>query len=141
MLESGNLTLEITENILMDNSEETLATLHDISAMGVQLAIDDFGTGYSSLSYLKRFPINVVKIDKSFVQNIATDPDNAAIVKAIIAMAHSLNLKVIAEGVESTSSLEFLRLHRCDVVQGYMLGYPLAAPQLLRILPRSLSLV
>lgn len=139
MLEPGSLTLEITENILMDNSEETLATLRDISTMGVQLAIDDFGTGYSSLSYLKRFPINVVKIDKSFVQNIAIDPDNAAIVKAIIAMAHSLNLKVIAEGVESNSSLEFLRLHQCDVVQGYMLGHPLAAPQLLRILPRSLS--
>jgi diguanylate cyclase (GGDEF)-like protein len=125
------LTIEITESVLMKNTEETIRTLHDLSTMGIHLAIDDFGTGYSSLSYLKRFPIDAIKIDKSFVRDIAADADDAAIVKAIIAMAHALSLKVIAEGVETEDQLAFLRGSRCDAVQGYLFHRPLSQEELI----------
>lgn len=125
-LSPHSLTLEITESLLMQNAEHTVTTLQELSAMGVHLAVDDFGTGYSSLNYLKRFPINTIKIDKSFVHDITTDQDDAAIVKAIIAMAHALGLEVTAEGVETEAQLAFLRGNCCDSVQGYLLGKPLS---------------
>lgn len=119
------LELEITESVVMENPETAAETLHKLSDMGVHLSIDDFGTGYSSLSYLKRFPIDSLKIDRSFVRDITTDADDAAIAKAVIALAHSLKLTVIAEGVETDAQLDFLRKQRCDQMQGYYLSRPL----------------
>lgn len=124
------LELELTESLLMQEPEHAEQMLRNIRALGVvRIHLDDFGTGYSSLSYLKRFPIDSVKIDASFVRDIPTDREDNAIVLAVIAMAHSLGLKVIAEGVENERQLEFLRLHECDVVQGYLVSPPLPADQ------------
>ncbi|MDP1683460.1 MAG: EAL domain-containing protein [Burkholderiales bacterium] len=128
-LDACHLELEITESLLMDNPEESASTLRDLNQMGIQLAIDDFGTGYSSLSYLKRFPIHTLKIDQSFVRDITTDPDDAAIVKAVIAMARSLKLRVVAEGVETVEQLEFLRAHECEGMQGYYFSKPMPTEQ------------
>ncbi|MCE5333620.1 MAG: EAL domain-containing protein, partial [Desulfobacteraceae bacterium] len=119
-LDPSCLELELTESAIMKNMEESSKILHELKAMGLRVAIDDFGTGYSSLAYLKRFPLDILKIDRSFIQNIPEDQDNAAIAAAIIAMAHSINLKVIAEGVETEEQLAFLRKQRCDEVQGYL---------------------
>lgn len=124
------LELEITESVIMESPEAAAATLRKLSDMGVHLSIDDFGTGYSSLSYLKRFPIDSLKIDRSFVRDITTDADDAAIAKAVIALAHSLKLTVIAEGVETVEQLDFLREQRCDQMQGYYLSRPLAVDRL-----------
>ncbi|MFC7514632.1 EAL domain-containing protein [Herbaspirillum sp. GCM10030257] len=124
------LELEITESVIMENPESAAATLHKLSDMGVHLSIDDFGTGYSSLSYLKRFPINSLKIDRSFVRDITTDADDAAIAKAVIALAHSLKMRVIAEGVETAEQLAFLREQQCDEMQGYLLSRPVPAAKL-----------
>jgi len=121
------LELEITESSVMDDPEFALETLNVCHDMGVRLAIDDFGTGYSSLSYLKRFPLDVLKIDQSFVSDIPEDEDDAAIIDTIIAMAHRLKLDVIAEGVENAAQAEFLREHGCDHVQGYYYGRPMPA--------------
>ncbi len=129
------LTIELTEHSLMDNTEATLALLQELRACGISLSIDDFGTGYSSLSYLKRFPVTTVKIDRSFVRDITTDSNDAAITKAIIAMAHSLHLSVVAEGVETGMQLAFLQTHGVDAIQGYVVSKPLPAadiPQLVR---------
>lgn len=133
-LEPDCLTLEINENVFMANHQELLGAVRTISGLGAHLAIDDFGTGYSSLSYLKRFPVNTVKIDKSFTQDIPVDADDAAIVKAIIAMAHNLDIQVVAEGVETNNPLAFLRTHGCDYVQGYLLGAPLPGDEIGRML-------
>ena len=116
---TGSLDLEITESVIMENPESAAETMHRLTDMGVQLSIDDFGTGYSSLSYLKRFPIHSLKIDRSFVRDITTNPDDAAIAKAIIALGHSMKLKVVAEGVESLEQMNFLREQRCDHMQGH----------------------
>jgi diguanylate cyclase (GGDEF)-like protein/PAS domain S-box-containing protein len=124
------LELEITENTIMEHGADTTATLEAIGRTGVQLAIDDFGTGYSSLSYLKRLPIDMVKIDQSFVADLPGDPDAGAIVGAIIALAHNLGLKVVAEGVETREQFAYLRDHGCDRAQGYFFGRP-QPPELL----------
>lgn len=119
------LEFEITETTLMDDAERTIRILDSLYAMGIHLAIDDFGTGYSSLSALQQFPISILKIDQSFVRDVAMDRDDAAIVATIIRMAHSLKLEVVAEGVESMQQLEFLRAHRCDYVQGKLFADPM----------------
>jgi len=123
------LGIEITESALMDDPEAAAATLLRLKEMGLTISIDDFGTGYSSLSYLKRFPIDSLKIDRSFVRDIATDPDDAAIVTAIITMAQSLKIDVIAEGVETEEQLNFLRNRGCDAAQGYYFSRPVPAEQ------------
>lgn len=121
------LELELTESLLLSNRDSMLSVLHQLRQMGIGLAIDDFGTGYSSLSYLKQFHVQKLKIDRSFVRDLTTDADDAAITTAIIDMAKNLNLRVIAEGVERTGQLEFLREHRCDEIQGYIFSRPLTA--------------
>ncbi|HEY0843980.1 MAG TPA: EAL domain-containing protein [Noviherbaspirillum sp.] len=131
------LELEITESVVMEDPEAAVDTLRKLSDMGVHLSIDDFGTGYSSLSYLKRFPINSLKIDRSFVRDITTDADDAAIAKAVIALAHSLKLSVIAEGVETAEQLDFLREQRCDQMQGYYLSRPLDIAKLEKLMTES----
>ena len=122
-----SLEIEVTETSLMENIELGIRTLTRLRDMGVRIAIDDFGTGYSSLGYLKRLPIDSVKLDASFVKDATTDPDDAALVMAIITLAHNLRLNVIAEGIETEDQFAFLKLLRCDEGQGYLLGRP--APQ------------
>jgi diguanylate cyclase (GGDEF)-like protein/PAS domain S-box-containing protein len=119
------LELELTESSLMSNAEETITVLQNLKKLGIQISIDDFGTGYSSLAYLKRFPIDKLKIDIAFVREVTSNPDDAAIVLAIINMAHSLKLQVIAEGVERDAQLAYLRRHNCDEMQGYYFSRPL----------------
>ncbi len=125
----GSLEIELTESVLMHNVENNIQILRDLKEMGLKISIDDFGTGYSSLSYLKRFPVDIIKIDQSFVRDLATNSDDAAIVNAIITMAHSLGFKVIAEGVENKEQLKFLCEHGCDEIQGYYFSRPLPAEQ------------
>lgn len=129
-LDSQWLELELTESILLQDAEATLDTVHRLKALGVKLSVDDFGTGYSSLAYLKRFAVDKLKIDQSFVRDLSSDPDDAAIVRAIIQMAHSLKLRTIAEGVEDENLCNLLQLFRCDEVQGYWLSQPLPADEL-----------
>jgi diguanylate cyclase (GGDEF)-like protein/PAS domain S-box-containing protein len=119
------LELEITESLLLSNADVMFSVFQKLKAMGLRLVIDDFGTGYSSLSYLKKFPVSKLKIDRSFVRDVAVNTDDAAIAIAIISMAKSLNLKVIAEGVENEAQLSFLRVHQCDEIQGYYFSKPL----------------
>ncbi len=126
-LDPRRLVLEITEGTIMQNAGAAIETLRTLGALGVGLSLDDFGTGYSSLNYLKRFPLDCLKVDKSFVDDITTDPDVAAIVSAIISMARSLEVQVVAEGVETRAQLEFLRAHGCDAIQGYLFSKPLPA--------------
>jgi EAL domain-containing protein (putative c-di-GMP-specific phosphodiesterase class I) len=111
----------------MHDMDFTVATLQNLKAMGIQIAIDDFGCGHSSLSYLKRLPIDHVKIDQSFVRDLATDPNDAAIVGSVVAMTRELNLKVVAEGVETEEQLAFLKDRRCDLVQGFLFSQPMPA--------------
>ncbi|MEO7497941.1 MAG: EAL domain-containing protein [Massilia sp.] len=124
------LELELTESSLMVNTERTVSTLQNLKRRGVQISIDDFGTGYSSLAYLRRFPIDKLKIDIAFIREVTSNPDDAAIVLAILGMAHSLKLHVIAEGVETAAQLAFLKRNHCDQVQGYFFSKPLAVPAL-----------
>ena len=143
-LENSGLELEVTESMLMNDPKKTCETLQRIKSAGIHISIDDFGTGYSSLSYLKRFPIDALKIDRSFVMDVTTNPDDAAIATAIILMGHSLKLSVVAEGVETESQLEFLRVLQCNEIQGFLFSPPVPADKaevLLRMetFPRSIA--
>lgn len=133
-MEPHSLELELTEGALVRNVAATANTLRDLNCMGVKIAIDDFGIGYSSLSYLRHFPINKLKIDKTFVDSITTDPSNEAISRAIITLAHSLRITVVAEGVETAEQLEMLRSMGCDEAQGYLISRPINADDLTRLL-------
>ena len=133
-LEPQYLEFEITEGLLMDDIADTQRTLDQFKAMGVCISIDDFGTGYSSLNYLKRFPIDILKIDRGFVKDLSIDKDNQAITKAIVSMAHSLNLKVVAEGVETLDQMQQLYGYGCDEVQGYFISPPLPPDEFSQIL-------
>ena len=125
-----DLELELTESLIMHDVEKTIFTLNRVHEMGVKLSIDDFGTGYSSLSYLKRFPISTLKIDQSFVRDLERNPDDAAIVAAVISLGHSLKMRVIAEGVETEAQLDYLRQAGCDEMQGYLFSRPVSASEI-----------
>ena len=127
--EPRHVELEITESAIMRYEDLSIRTLGEIKQIGVRLALDDFGTGYSSLSYLKRFPIDALKIDRAFVSDVTTDPDDAAITRAIVAMAKNLGLYVIAEGVETEEQEAFLREIGCDGMQGFRIGPPVTADE------------
>jgi diguanylate cyclase (GGDEF)-like protein/PAS domain S-box-containing protein len=133
-LPPGCLEIELTESLVMANVDLGLRTMHELKTLGVQLSIDDFGTGYSSLSYLKRFPVDSLKIDQSFVRDIAAHPDDAAMVGAIISLAHGLRMQVIAEGVETEAQLNYLRLRGCDEIQGHYFSRALPRAEVERIL-------
>ena len=138
-LDPRSLELELTESVLMKRAESTESILKALRARGVQLAVDDFGTGYSSLSYLRRFPVNALKIDQSFVRQITTAPDDTKIVTAVISMGRSLNLRVVAEGVETQEELAFLRAHECDEAQGYYFSRPVLPQQFAKLLETGIS--
>lgn len=133
-LDPSSLELEITESVVMSNGELTVAALEKLRAIGVRIAIDDFGTGYSSLSYLKRFPVDTLKVDRSFIRDCPMNADDKKLTRAIIAMAHSFRLTVVAEGVETAEQLAFLRAQRCDVAQGYFLYRPLPEDEVAGVL-------
>lgn len=135
------LELEITESTLMEHAQDTLEALHRLRSLGIRLSIDDFGTGYSSLAYLKRFPVDIIKIDRSFVRDVCEDADDAAIVTGIIALAHSLRLEVVAEGVETEFQLAFLREKSCDLMQGYYLSKAVPAAQFAQLLSSKAQLL
>ena len=131
-LGTDSLEIEITESGIMQNPEQAVANLNTIRGMGIGIAIDDFGTGYSSLAYLKRFPINILKIDRSFIRDIILEHDDATIVKTILAMAQALNLRVIAEGVETQEQYDFLAELGCVEGQGYLFARPMPCEDLIR---------
>jgi diguanylate cyclase (GGDEF)-like protein len=140
-LDARWLEIELTESAVMKNMEESSGILHELKLMGLRVAIDDFGTGYSSLAYLKRFPLDVIKIDRSFIRDIPGDRDNEAIAAAIIAMAQSLNLDVIAEGVETEDQFSFLRDHACGAVQGFMFSPALPGKEMIEYLKKEPELM
>jgi len=129
-IDASGLELEITESMIMKDTENAVAVLRRLSDMGIHLAMDDFGTGYSSLSYLKRFPLHTIKIDRSFINDIATDHDDLEIIRTIISMGHSLRRRIVAEGVETEEQRVLLRKLRCDEMQGYLLSPPVPASQI-----------
>src|ERR1035441_9745857 len=144
-LEAANLhpqylEVELTESAVMSEPEQSTAVLEQLSAMGVLVSVDDFGTGYSSMSYLRRFPIDKLKIDRVFINEIASRPEDASIVRAIVSLAHSLNLKVVAEGVETAAQLDFLNTAGCDEYQGYHFSRPLPAADFERLIRESRAL-
>ncbi|MEH2177333.1 EAL domain-containing response regulator [Nostoc sp.] len=128
-LEPDGLELELTESMIMQDVNSAIATMTKLQSLGVKIAIDDFGTGYSSLIYLKNLPINTLKIDRYFIHNVANDSQKSAIAKALIQMAHNLNLDVVAEGVETEAELGFLRQHNCNSMQGFLFSRPLPAAE------------
>jgi len=128
-LPANQLELEVTESLLMEDVEAARMSLTELKDIGVRISVDDFGTGYSSMNYLKRFPIDTLKIDQTFVREIPTDPDDTAITSAIIALGHALRLDVVAEGVETYPQMHFLQDQGCDRAQGYLLSRPKPAPE------------
>ncbi len=138
-LDQGALVVELTESSIMGNPEESIAALNDIKAIGLQLSVDDFGTGHSSLSYLKRFPLDELKVDRSFIKDTPDDLDDSAITTAIIALAHSLGLRVIAEGVETVPQLQFLQAQGCDEYQGFYFSKPLPNELFIALLKQKAS--
>jgi EAL domain-containing protein (putative c-di-GMP-specific phosphodiesterase class I) len=134
----SDLCLEITESLAVEDVPRTIATLEQLKALGVRLAIDDFGTGYSSLTYLKRFPVDVVKIDRSFVMGVDTAPVDSAIVTAVLGLADAVGMTTVAEGVETEAQLARLRELECPLVQGYLLGKPCNAEEAGELVERSL---
>jgi EAL domain-containing protein (putative c-di-GMP-specific phosphodiesterase class I) len=135
-LDPALLELELTESLLLEATDDTRHQLSRLKSLGLTLAMDDFGTGYSSLSYLKKFPIDVIKIDRSFIKDIPENQDDMEITSAVIAMAHNLKLKVVAEGIETAAQLNFLRRQQCDIGQGYLFDKPIAGRDLLESLKR-----
>ena len=140
-LDPRYLDLELTESLLIEDVERTIHDLQQLHDLGVQISIDDFGTGYSSLSYLKQFRIDTLKIDRSFVKDATTNPDDAAISCAIINIAHSLRMRVIAEGVETREHMDFLKDADCDEMQGYYFGRPTDPDSIARILAENKVLI
>ena len=133
-LAPSSVELELTESVIMRDAAESARRLRELTALGIRLAVDDFGTGYSSLSYLRSFPISSLKIDRSFVRDIDRDPNGAAIAQAIIALAKSLSLKVVAEGVETRGQVDLLRRYGCEEMQGFLFSRPLPAEELTQLL-------
>jgi len=133
-LPAGHLKLEITETTAARNPELAIDIFNRLKAMGVTLLIDDFGTGYSNLNYLKRFPVDILKIDRSFIMDIPFDPDSVSIARTIIAMAHNLGLEVLAEGVETDEQWRFLADEGCDLIQGYLVSRPVPPEKCLGLL-------
>jgi EAL domain-containing protein (putative c-di-GMP-specific phosphodiesterase class I) len=133
-LDPRSLELELTESVLMKRAESATFVLQQLRATGVQISVDDFGTGYSSLSYLRRFPIDALKIDQSFVRQITMTPEDTTIVSAIISMGQSMKLRVIAEGVETQKELVFLQDHQCDEGQGYYFSRPVCPEEFAKLL-------
>ncbi|MDQ7047032.1 MAG: EAL domain-containing protein [Sulfurovum sp.] len=131
------ITIEITESQMMKNPELTIVALKELHTLGIKIAIDDFGTGYSSLSYLKRLPIDIVKIDKSFIENLSEDEEDLAITQAIIALAKSLNLRVLAEGVETLEQKNILIKNGCKYIQGHYYSKPVPAKRIEKLLMKS----
>lgn len=140
-LEARYLELELTESAVMREPEASIRVLRELSALGVRIAVDDFGTGYSSLNYLRRLPLDKLKIDRSFIREVTTSHEDAEVVRAIVSLAHSLRLRVIAEGVETAEQLLFLRTLGCDQYQGYFKSAPLRAADFLALLHASEALV
>jgi EAL domain-containing protein (putative c-di-GMP-specific phosphodiesterase class I) len=140
-LEARYLEVELTEGAVMTDPEQSVTILEQLSAMGVLVSVDDFGTGYSSMSYLRRFPIDKLKIDRVFINEIASRPEDASIVCAIVSLAHSLRLKVVAEGVETPAQLDYLRAAGCDEYQGFHFSRPLPAADFERLIRESRSAV
>jgi EAL domain-containing protein (putative c-di-GMP-specific phosphodiesterase class I) len=138
-LSGTRLEVELTESVVMRDPAQMSDVLHRLKQMGVRIAIDDFGVGYSSFSYLKRFAVDVLKIDRSFVSDLAVDPDDAAIARAIVSMAHALGLRVVAEGVENEAQLDLLRQMGCDEAQGFLFSRPLAVHEMVAYMHRTAS--
>jgi EAL domain-containing protein (putative c-di-GMP-specific phosphodiesterase class I) len=137
---SSSLDLELTESVLMTDFSGNIEKLRAAKERGLQIAIDDFGTGYSSLGYLSRLPLDALKVDRSFIDNMADDPQQMSIVTAIISLAHSIDLKVIAEGVETPTQAQLLRLLRCDQIQGYLLARPQPAEDVVKLLGKTFEI-
>jgi diguanylate cyclase (GGDEF)-like protein len=133
-LDASSFEIEITEGHLMENTADSLGKLHALKNIGFSIAVDDFGTGYSSLSYLRRFPVDVVKIDQSFVKSCIRSMEDQEIIRAIVSLGHSLDLRIVAEGVESVAQMELLRAIGCDELQGYFIGYPMSADEYVRFI-------
>ena len=134
---ASSLTLELTENMVMENAESNIELLHNLKALGVRLSIDDFGTGYSSLSYLQRLPLDELKIDRSFIEEVQSEENRSPIVRAMVSMAHDLGMTVVAEGIETDIQLNHMKLLQCELYQGYLCSKPIVAKAFTELLAQS----